>query len=179
MALRTPIYDEMVRIVKDDDITFSHKFNEPVIRSAFENYVFSNLRTITRSIITWYAYTFSDQQLLKCNESFNLEHIYAKKRQEMHGELQDENNLESLGNKVLLENSINIKASDYRFDDKRKIYSNEVRRGKNKNPSKITEIINLSKYEKFDEQQIIERKEIILNKFFDFLRNENLIIENS
>lgn len=174
-ALRTPIYDEMLHIVDDVDVAFSsYKFFESKIRSSFENYVFTNQRNITRSIITWYAYTFSDQQLLDNNETFHLEHIYPKKRQEMEPGLQSESNLESLGNKVLLEASINIKASDYRFEDKRKIYSGEVRRGKNKDTSKIVEIIKLSEYGAFDEQQIIDRNQVILDKFFDFLRGEDL-----
>ena len=36
--------------------------------------------------------------------------------------LSDKNNLESLGNKVLLEKGINIRAADYRFEDKKKYY---------------------------------------------------------
>ena len=38
------------------------------------------------------------------------------------GTLLDPNNVESLGNKALLEKRINIRASDYRFDDKKKYY---------------------------------------------------------
>lgn len=175
-ALRTPIYDEMVSIVNNVNVAFlKYKFNESKARSFFENYVFTNQRNVTRSMITWYAHTFPDQQLLDGKEIFHLEHIYSKKRQEMEGGLQAESNLESLGNKVLLEASINIKASDYHFNDKRKIYSGEVRRGKNKNDSKIAEIGYLSRYEKFNEQQIIDRNKAILDKFFDFLRDEDLI----
>ncbi len=175
-ALRTPIYDEMFSIVKGNDVAFSkYKFSESKVRSFFENYVFTNQRNITRSMITWYAYTFSEQQLLDSQEIFHIEHIYSKKRQEMEGGLKTKSNLESLGNKVLLEGSINIKASDYHFEDKRKIYSGEVRRGKNKDSSKIAEIANLSSYKKFDEQQIIDRNKVILDKFFNFLRSEDLI----
>ncbi len=175
-ALRTPIYDEMFSIVKGNDVAFSkYKFSESKVRSFFENYVFTNQRNITRSMITWYAYTFSEQQLLDSQEIFHIEHIYSKKRQEMEGGLKTKSNLESLGNKVLLEGSINIKASDYHFEDKRKIYSGEVRRGKNKDSSKIAEIANLSSYKKFDEQQIIDRNKVILDKFFNFLHSEDLI----
>lgn len=175
-ALRTPIYDEMIGIVNNTGVAFSkYKFSESKARSFFENYVFTNQRNVTRSVLTWYAYTFPSQKLLDGKENFHLEHIYSKKRQEMEAGLQSKGNLESLGNKVLLERSINIKASDYRFADKRKIYSGEVLRGKNKAVSKISEIANLSKYEKFDEQQIIERNKAILDKFFDFLHDEDLI----
>jgi len=175
-ALRTPVYDEMISIINDKEVTFSkYKFNKEQARTSFENYIFTNQRNATRSLITWYAYTYSNQQLLELNEIFHLEHIYSKKRQEMEGGIKNETNLESLGNKILLESSINIKASDYRFEDKKRIYSGELRRGKFKEPSKITEIAELIDYDKFEEQQIIDRNKKILDKFFDFLAKENLI----
>lgn len=175
-ALRTPVYDEMVSIINGREVTFSkYKFDKQKARTSFENYVFTNQRNATRSMITWYAYTYSNQQLLGLNEVFHLEHIYSKKRQEMEGGLNAESNLESLGNKILLESSINIKASDYRFDDKKKIYSGEQRRGKYKEPSKIAEISELIEYDQFEEQQIIDRNKKILDKFFGFLEEQNLI----
>lgn len=174
-ALRTPVFDEMINIVDDKDVTFSkYKFNKTQTRSFFENYVFTNQRGITRSMITWYAYTFPNQQLLELNEIYHLEHIYSKKRQEMEEGLKAEENLDSLGNKILLEASINIKASDYRFEDKKKIYSGEQRRGKNKDASKIAEIIDLILTPEFKEQQLIDRSTTILDKFFDFLNSEDL-----
>jgi len=175
-ALRTPAYDEMVNIVKGSDAKFSkYKFNKMQARTSFENYVFTNQRTATRSIITWYAYTFPNQQILGLNEVFHLEHIYSKKRQEMEGGLEVENNLDSLGNKILLESSINIKASDYRFEDKKKIYSGEQRRGKNKEQSKISEIAELIKYNEFEEKQVNDRNQKILDTFFEYLQSEELI----
>ena len=177
-ALRTPIYDEMVNIINGIDVTFSkYKFNEKQARSSFDNYEFTNRRNITRSMITWYAFAFPGQQLLNIKEYFHIEHIYSQKRQDMEGGLQDGSNLESLGNKVLLEGSINIRAADYRFEDKKRIYSGEQRRGKNKKPSKIFEIDIICEREEFNESQIIDRNEDILNKFFDFLRSEELISE--
>lgn len=138
-ALRTPVYDEMVNIVNGKDVTFSkYKFNQGQARSFFENYRFTNQRSITRSMITWYAYTFSKQKLLDLTDVFQIEHIYSRKRQQMEKGLQFENSFESLGNKILLERSINISASDYRFEDKKKIYSGEQRRGKNKDVSSIS-----------------------------------------
>jgi hypothetical protein len=175
-ALRTPLYDEMISIVNGNDVTFSkYKFNQTQARSFFENYVFTNQRSITRSMITWYAFTFSNQQLLDFKEIFHLEHIYPKKRQEMEKGLQSESNLDSLGNKILLEASINIKASDYRFEDKKKIYSGKQRRGKNKDASKIAEIANLISYPEFEEKQLIDRNKLILDEFFNFLQREDLI----
>jgi len=175
-ALRTPVYDEMINIVNGSEVTFSkYRFNESKTRSFFENYVFTNQRSITRSMITWYAYTFPDQQLLDINDIFHLEHIYPKKRQEMEGGLKAEGNLDALGNKILLESSINIKASDYRFEDKKKIYSGEQRRGKNKEASRIAETTKLINYAEFEERQIIERSTSILDQFFDFLKTQDLL----
>lgn len=175
-ALRTPVYDEMVNTIKDGDATFSkYKFNSLQTRTAFENYTFTNQRSVTRSIITWYAYTFPNQRLLQFNEIFHLEHIYPRKRQEMEKGLKFESSIDSLGNKVLLESSINIKASDYRFEDKKKIYSGEQRRGSYKDPSKVAEIAELIGYPEFGEEQIVDRSKQILDKFFDFLRMEELL----
>lgn len=175
-ALRTPVYAEMVNIVNDKEVTFSdHKFPLAQTRTSFENYIFTNQRSATRSMITWYAFTFPNQNLLALNEIFHLEHIYSKKRQEMEGGLNNESNLDSLGNKVLLESGINIKASDYRFEDKKKIYSGAQRRGNYKDPSKVAEIADIIGYEKFEENQVIKRNSTILDKFFEFLQAESLI----
>jgi len=166
----------MVNIINGSNVTFSkYKFNKSLARSFFENYVFINQRSVTRSIITWYAYTFPQQQLLDVKEIYHLEHIYPKKRQEMERGLKSESNLDSLGNKILLEASINIKASDYRFDDKKKIYSGEQRRGKNKDASKISEIADLIRHPEFEEKHLMDRSTSILDKFFDFLQKEDLI----
>lgn len=175
-ALRTPVFDEMVNIVNGSEATFAkYKFNKVQARSFFENYVFTNQRSITRSMITWYAFTFPHQQLLDLNEIYNIEHIYSKKRQEMEGGLQSEGSLDSLGNKVLLEASINVKASDYRFDDKKKIYSGTLRRGKNKDVSKIVEVGNLASFPGFEEGHLTQRNSLILDKFFDFLQVQDLL----
>jgi len=175
-ALRTPAYDEMISVIQGSDISFSKfKFNETHARTLFETFLFTNQRAITRSMITWYAFTFPNQQLLDAKEYFDIEHIYAKKRQDMEKGLKLETSLESLGNKILLEESINIRASDYRFEDKKKIYSGEQRRGKNKDTSKIFEISKIVEHDKFNEDQITSRTKVILDKFFDFLRSEGLI----
>lgn len=175
-ALRTPVYDEMVNIVNGSEVTFSkYKFNLMQARSFVENYAFTNQRSVTRSMITWYAYTFPEQQLLNTREIYHLEHIYPKKRQEMERGLKNEGSIDWLGNKVLLESSINVRASDYRFEDKKKIYSGEQRRGNYKDPSKIHEITELIGYKEFEEKQIADRNTSIINQFFCFLQREDLI----
>lgn len=175
-ALRTPVYDEMITIVNGSTATFSkYKFNETQSRAQFENYTFTNQRSITRSMITWYAHSFPEQQLLKLGQEFDIEHIYSRKRQEIESGLQNESNLESLGNKILLEESINIRASDYRFEDKKKIYSGIQRRGRNREQSQILEIKNIIELTEFDEKQVIIRSKNIHDRFFQFLNEQDLI----
>ena len=55
-------------------------------------------------------------------QPLEIEHIYAKNRQDIDGNLKDKRNLEKLGNKSLLEKSVNIRVSDFRFEDKIKKY---------------------------------------------------------
>lgn len=83
--------------------------------------------------------------------------------------------VESLGNKVLLEASINIRASDYRFEDKKKIYSGEIRRSRKQTKSDITEINELTKLESFNESDIMKRNKTILDAFFTRLCEEQLV----
>lgn len=178
-ALRTPIFDEMVNIVSGKKVTFAkYKFDKDLARAQFDNYVFTNQRNVTRSMMTWFAFSFETQELLKINDTFQLEHIYSKKRLAMEGKFNNEANLESLGNKILLEANINIKASDFRFEDKKRIYSGEVRRNKNKEKSQIAEINTLISYSDFDEEQIVTRYKTIIDKFFDYLKKQNLLINN-
>ncbi|MCT7959297.1 DUF262 domain-containing HNH endonuclease family protein [Laspinema sp. D1] len=175
-ALRTPVYDEMITIVNGSIATFSkYKFNETQSRAQFENYTFTNQRSITRSMITWYAHSFQEQKVLDLKQGFDIEHIYSRKRQDIEGGLKNESNLESLGNKILLEESINIRASDYRFEDKKKIYSGIQRRGKFKDPSQIHEIKNIIDLKEFDENQVITRSKNIHDRFFQFLNEQDLI----
>lgn len=178
-ALRTPAFDEMVNLVNNNDVSFSkYRFDETHTRTLFETYKFTNQRSITRSILTWYAFTLKNQPLLNLNESFHIEHIFAKKRYQMEQGLEKVEHLELLGNKILLEESINIRASDYRFEDKQKIYSGEVRRGSYSKPSQIDEISLLIQKNKFDEEDIINRNNLILDAFFQYLIAEDLLLAN-
>ena len=91
-----------------------------------------------------------------------------------HG-LSNDKLLDSLGNKVLLEQSINIKASDYHFADKKKFYMGEMRRGADKKPSEIIELHQIVQLPDFTEQTIIERNRRVVNRFIAYLANEHLL----
>ena len=176
-ALRTPVYAEMLNIIEDKEVEFNgYKFEEDIIRSKFNNYEFTNGRPITKSMLTWWAFNDKDQVLLDVESLYEIEHIYARKRHE-NEPLSNSKNLESLGNKILLEKKINIRASDYRFVDKIKYYKGyQNNKGQQKNGSKIDELLKISNSKSdFFESDIITRDEQIKNAFIDYLKENNLL----
>lgn len=178
-ALRRPIYNEMSNIVTNKEITFNEfKFNLDSLKKSIDNFSFWNQRPITRSMLTWWAFNDDNQKVLDINQSFEIEHIFAKNRQNLENSLIDPNNVESLGNKVLLEERINIRASDYRFADKKKYYLGYTNaRSQWKDGTDIVELKNLANKADFNEADIKERYNIIINAFIDFLRKNDLIEE--
>lgn len=177
-ALRTPVYAEMISIVNDREVQFEeHKFDENAIRTAINNFEFKNGRPITRSMLTWWAFNNDHQQIPGININFDIEHIFAKKRQENDRSLSNSRNLEALGNKVLLEDKINIRASEYRFTDKIKYYQGFTNdKGQVKPGTIISELIDISKNkEDFNETDILQRTQDITMKFFEFLKQNNLL----
>ena len=175
-ALRTPIYDEMVNIVSSGFNNFQkYLFDPEQLRSIIGSFEFTNQRSITRSMLTWYAFTFDGQKTPSLQQKFDIEHIYSRQRQKMEHSLSNNKLLDSLGNKILLEKSINIKASDYHFADKKKFYMGEMRRGANKKPSEIIELHQIAQLPDFTEQTIIERNRRIVNRFIAYLANEHLL----
>lgn len=175
-ALRTPIYDEMVNIVSSGFNNFQkYLFDPEQLRSIIGSFEFTNQRSITRSMLTWYAFTFDGQKTPSLQQKFDIEHIYSRQRQKMEHGLSNNKLLDSLGNKILLEKSINIKASDYHFADKKKFYTGEMRRGDNKHPSIIAEFHEITKLPDFTEDTIIHRNQRIVNRFIAYLANEHLL----
>ena len=176
-SLRTPIYAEMLSIVNGKKVTFGDfKFNEDRFRSIFSNYAFSNNRAITKSMITWWAFSNDDQSLLSLETSFDIEHIFSRNRQLKDKSLSNPRNIELLGNKSLLERRINIRASDYRFVDKVKYYRGFTTAKGEKKGTQIQELLNLSMaYSDFSENEINSRNEMILEGFLSYLNEYGLI----
>ena len=145
-ALRTPIYAEMINIVNGKEVTFNEfKFDEEQVRNIISNYSFINQRPITKSMLTLYAFSNPKQNLISLNEEFQIEHIYAVSRNIKEHGLNDDKLIEKLGNKSLLEKDINIKASDYRFEDKIKYYKGFTNaRGVHKEGTKIEELLSMA-----------------------------------
>lgn len=177
-ALRTPVYAEMIKVYGKQQCDFSDfRFDEEHIRKVLDNYKFTNNRTVTRSLITWYAFTFQGQKRPSSDSSgFDIEHIYAKERHNRENKLLNPEMLEELGNKILLEKSINIRASDYRFEDKKKYYNGYTdAKGKEHPASMIAEYRLLTQKEDFTETDIGERDKRMHNKFIEYLRIEGLL----
>lgn len=180
-ALRTPVFAEMVNIVNGQPVTFSdYLFHTQQVQNAFDNYVFSNNRAITKSILTWWAYQDPDQELLSLENVIEIEHIFARSRQEKEHSLTNPRSIESLGNKVLLEKRINIRASDYRFSDKVKYYTGfENSRKQKKEGTRIKELTDLAaSATDFTEADIVQRNAKIIHSFIEFMRNYDLLNNN-
>ena len=176
-ALRTPVYAEMVNLIEGKDIEFADfKFDPATVKSMFQNYYFSNGRPITKSMLTWWAFHDDNQPLLSLESIYEIEHIFARKRQENENSLSNSGKLESLGNKVLLEKKINIRASDYRFTDKTKYYKGFTNdKGQYKEGTKIVELLGFANNKSdYTESDIDSRQEAIIDTFIEFLKQNNL-----
>ncbi len=177
-ALRTPVYAEMVNIVTNKAVEFSkYKFDADTIRSMFDNFSFNNGRPITKAMITWWAFQDDNQPLLSLETVFEIEHIYARNRHDKENSLRNPNNVESLGNKVLLEKRINIRAADYRFEDKKKYYQGFTNaKGQSKDGTGIVELLTLTATSTdFTENDIENRYDSIMKAFIEYLKANALI----
>ncbi|MBQ3402705.1 MAG: DUF262 domain-containing protein [Synergistaceae bacterium] len=165
--LRTPVFAEMLNIVNGREVSFSEfTFNASELENALSIYRFSNNRPITRSMLAWFAFSDDEQELLDIETVLEIEHIYARNRLPLPG------NIEALGNKSLLEKKINIRASDYRFQDKARYYLERV---PGKPGTKVHELQVLAiTMQDFTEHDIEQRTEKIISRFIDFIRDNGL-----
>ena len=176
-ALRTPVFAEMLNVVNGKKVEFSdYKFDLIKVESMFNNYTFSNGRPVTKSMIAWWAFNSETQNLLSLETAFEIEHIFAKNRQDQEKSLVNPKNLETLGNKALLEKRINIRASDYRFGDKIKYYKGFTNsRNQIKEGTKVQELIDLANTRSdFNENDIEQRNLDIVSGFIDYLKRNGL-----
>lgn len=177
-ALRTPVYAEMINIVNGAEVTFKdYRFDINNVRTLFDAFGFYNPRPITKSMLTWWAYLDENQELLPLDTVIEIEHIYAKKRNELEQRLNDGNNLEKLGNKAILEKRINIRASDYRFKDKVLYYKGRVDKHQQlKEGTKNNELLTMANtLEDYTESNIISRDKKIIESFLNFVVANGLI----
>ncbi len=177
-ALRTPLFAEMLNIVNMREVNFSEfKFDPEQTRSALVIYDFKNGRPITKSMLALRMMLSRDQMLPKLSQQFDIEHIYPRKRQENEKGLSDSKQLESLGNKALLEKRINIRASDYQFKDKTKYYNGFTNdKGQRKDGTINAELKNIgSHFAEFGEKEIQNRDNEIIDEFMNLLKANNLV----
>ncbi len=177
-SLRTPVYSEMIKIIEEKEITFEdYKFDKNSLIASINNYGFWNQRPLTKSMLMWWAFTNENQQLISLENTYKIEHIYPKNRQENEKMLSDNKLLDFLGNKAILEKRINIRASDYRFEDKKKYYQGYTnQRGTIKEATENEELKQLAtSHQDFTEKDILERNTKIINAFINYLDENNLI----
>ncbi|MBR6982757.1 MAG: DUF262 domain-containing protein [Ruminococcus sp.] len=175
--LRTPVYAEMVNVVNDKPVSFDDfKFDIGSVKAAFLNFSFNNARPITKAMLAWWAFLDESQELLSLETVFEIEHIYAKNRQDKEKSLTNTKNLEALGNKAMLEKRINIRASDYRFEDKKKYYNGYINsRKQEKKGTKINELLTLAKNnDDFIEADIINRSNDMIERFMQYIVENEL-----
>ena len=141
------------------------------------NYNFYNGRPITRSMLAWWAMQQEGQQMPNLDTVFEVEHIYARNRNENEKSLTDKWNVEKIGNKALLEKRINIRASDYRFADKVKYYQGFTNnKGEKKDGTINIELVGMAKSKTdFVEQDILNRTNLIMMSFVEYLEQNSLV----
>lgn len=160
-------------------VTFKNddgKFDVHTVRNHLSNFGFYNARPITKSMLAWWAFHDDHQGLLSLETVLEIEHIYARNRNEKEHTLSDAKSVDRLGNKSLLEKRINIRASDYRFADKVTYYKGYVnRRGQQKEATRIRELLELSAgTTDFTEADIFGRTERIISTFLTYLSENGL-----
>ena len=99
------------------------------------------------------------------------------KRQKNEKGLSNNRQIDLLGNKSLLEKRINIRASDYRFEDKIKYYQSfDNSRGQRIGGTENLELKNISNvYKKFGEKEIVYRTDLFIDDFMNLLDQNSLI----
>lgn len=175
-SIRHPMMNEMVNIIEGKtDIFSAYKFSKTLFSAKLKETYFSNQKFITRSMLAWWTFRDENQKLPFSDSKLEIEHIYAKKRNESQP-LDNPENIELLGNKSLLEKRINIRAADYRFADKKKFYLGYRSNKGDVEGTNILELRHMAESENdFTESDILERNEKILSAFMKYLDENNLL----
>ena len=182
--VRRPFFVEFSNILKGNELTFKsepaakqnydYRQDRKLFRAKLENTIFSNQKRITRAMLAWWLFQNDAQELPPLDTKLEVEHIFAKRRAEFEP-LKNAETLELLGNKTLLEKRINIRASDYRFADKKKYYIGQTNK-RNAMPTFNCELWELAKtHEDFTENDILARNEKIFDGFINYLEENKLL----
>lgn len=167
-ALRSPVYPEMINIVKGEPVAFKdYRFVREEIRNHFASFVFTNGRPVTRAMLAWWQFQHPEQNLMELETKLEVEHIYPSRRAKASPLVRPEN-IDALGNKALLEKTINIRASDYRFADKCNYYQHGGKAGQGTHNHELTVLANSGR-DDFTEKDIESRTNQIIDAFMDEL----------
>ena len=175
--IRRPFVFEFKDIFNGEPLEFDIQFKPQrnILQRRLSEMTFSNVKLITRAMLAWWTFNYENQDLPPLDTRLEIEHIYAVKRHEF-SPLSDEKNLELLGNKSLLEKRINIRAADYRFDDKKKYYLGYKKNGKWTQGTIIKELREIAENNSdFNEKDILSRNERIFSAFIEYLGKNNLL----
>ena len=172
-TIRRPFVLEFKNIYNGEPIKFEqYRQKESLVRTRLTEMKFSNTKPITRAMLAWWTFRNPAQELPPLGVDLQIEHIFPKKRQELHRLLNNPDALEFLGNKSLLEKSINIRASDSRLIDKKIFYLGD---GKSNGTFNL-ELRRLAENrDDFTERDILERNEEIFDAFVEYLRGQELL----
>ena len=175
--VRRPFVMELKNIFRGKPLEFDIQFKptKEILSRRLAEMRFSNSKSITRAMLAWWIFNDDAQELPPIDTKLEIEHIYAVKRHEF-SPLADESHLELLGNKALLEKRINIRAADYRFEDKAKYYLGYTKGKQKVAGTMIRELRDLAQTQKdFTEDDILIRNDIIFDAFIEFLAQNNLL----
>lgn len=174
--IRRPFFVEFPNILHGMELKFNDAIqNRKFFIEQLRNTTFSQAKKITRAMLVWWMFQQEKQELPPLDTRLEVEHIYAKNRHNSEPLSSDEI-LELLGNKALLEKRINIRASDYRFADKKKYYTGYKRNGKLQPATDNIELVRLAQtHSDFTERDILERNEKIIADFLACLDANNLL----
>ena len=173
-TIRRPFVLEFKNIYNGEPIKFEqYRQKKSLVRNRLADMNFSNSKPITRAMLAWWTFQNPAQELPPLGAELQIEHILPKKRQELHNVLSNPELLETLGNKSLLEKTINIRAADYRLVDKKIFYLGDGKKAGTFN----LELRRLSEtHDDFTEEDINQRNEEIFDAFIKYLQEQDLLL---
>lgn len=132
-------------------------FNALNLETTLENFDFDSKKTITKSLLTWWAYNFKSQNLLSFDETWLIDYVCQPKK---YNNKINSDVLESLGNKILIEKPLK-----------------NVNLNKKKNTN-IVEYFDLYNEKNVTSDYIISRNKNIIDSFINFVNSTKLIVSD-
>lgn len=166
-------------VVSPWNITINHKFAKVSVETYIRNFNYRKETNFNAPfLLTWWLYQNPDQPLLPLDTQLSIEHIFPKSRVTAEP-MEDGARIDLLGNLALLEKNVNIRASDFRFPDKKKYYRGFTdSKGVHKKGTHNHELLQLAdEMDDFNEKSILDRNERILDAILALLDKFNFLIK--